>query len=288
MPVNESADLFAITPPENSPSPSKKTLILIIILFILAIGLSGIAFWLYQSRSITLTPTPSPSTAALVSPTPQSSLKSFTQNGLQFSYPPNLEPLVHDKSLSISLRSKTSIREEYEQYRQGEGCLGNCGLFVDNPTLLDRQFALLEELNLQPECVLSPEYIDNLKKEFILFQGGLGQSYEITSLKLNSGICALKFIEYDGYDVDLRNIYYKLGFIQNDQLIRFTATLFPNQGIQSIDRLRQDFGYSQEGACDSACLDRETAYFESFNLHDPAIQEVISIYDQLISTLTLL
>lgn len=206
-------------------------------------------------------------------------------NFLTFKYPVNLENLMSSKQFSLSISSKQEIINEYKKFEDG-GCPSICGRFVADPSLLQKQFNILEKISTLSTCTLSIVEKEEIKNNFILFSGGINNKYQIEGIKLKNNKCGLKIIESDGFDVSLSNIHYKVSIFENDKVINISFPLYPHNAFADVDNLwtKMDFD-SVNSICGPMCVEKETGYFNKFNVAGIVEKQVIGTYDQIIATL---
>lgn len=208
-------------------------------------------------------------------------------NFLTFKYPANLEKLIASKQFNFSVRSKQEILNEYEKFKDG-GCPSTCGRLVDDPTLLQKQFDLLNKMNTLSNCTLSVMEKEEIKSNFILFSGGISTKFQIEGIKTNDGTCGLKIIESGGFGAALANFYYKVSLIANGKVVNIGFPLFPRNAFTSVDDLWKKIGFDfTNSVCDSSCVEKETEYFSKFNLNNNIEKQIIQTYDQIIATFKL-
>lgn len=215
------------------------------------------------------------------------SWKTFTsQDGfLTFKYPTNMEKLISGKQFSVSIRSKQEIIDGYEKFKHG-GCPSTCGQLVDNPILLQKQFDILAKMNTLSNCVLSKQDYEEIKNNFILFTGGIGNKFLVEGIKTINGKCGLKIIESDGFDASLSNFYYKIGFLVGDKVININLPIFPYNTFREVDDMWKNFDADLTNqTCDAACYKKEVGYLNNFNVANVVEKQVIKTYDQIISTI---
>jgi len=213
--------------------------------------------------------------------------KTYTsQDGfLTFKYPTNLEKLFSSKQFGISIKTKQEIINGYEQFKDG-GCPGACSLLLNDAALMQKQFDILAKMNTLSNCVLSTRDREEIKKDFILFTGGIGQKFLVEGIKTINGKCGLKIIESDGFDASLSNFYYKIGFLVDDTVININLPIFPYNAFREVDDMWKSFGVDLTNqACDTACYEKEVKYLKSFNVNGSVEKAVAKTYDQIISTI---
>jgi hypothetical protein len=228
-------------------------------------------------------PVPSPTVAV------PADWKTYTdpESGLSFRYPPQLEEMVSSKQSGFTVTPKQETLDYYQKYREGNGCPSTCGQLVEDPALLEKQFTILSQVASAPNCSLSDSLKEEVSSDFILFSHGITSKLAVSGIKTNTGLCGLKLIEYSGFDASLSNYYYKAGFLVGDKVVEMYFTLLPHNAFASMDALWTSLGYDlEEGSCDAACYDKELKYYENFDLQAEEIQEAITTYDQILSTLT--
>lgn len=299
LPISDTIAQHPAPPPNNWYKIA--LLVIFVLMLMVSCTLAGIRIGrsqinVNQDQAVALEPTQAIQPTILpIQPTEQSTVQEITsgwdlvaQSGVQFYYPPYLGDLVDNKQLSVSVRTKREIIEEYAEQKKSGGCPSTCGRLTEDPTLLEKQFTLLSSLSNQPECVLSPGFKEDVKQNFILFTEGIGNKVDISSQKTSQGNCVLRIIEADGFDVALKNYLYKAGFMAGDKVIEMTASLFPAKGFAKVEALWSSFGCDCAPlGCDAYCYDKEAAYYQSFSLNDPIVKEVTSTYDQILTTLSL-
>lgn len=209
-----------------------------------------------------------------------------SQDGLlTFKYPTNMGKLISSKQFGISVRSKQEIIDGYKKFKDG-GCPGPCGQFVGDPILLQKQFDILAKMNTLSNCVLSKQDYEEVKNNFILFTGGIGNKFLVEGIKTTNGKCGLKIIESDGFDVSLSNFYYKIGFFVGDKVININLPVFPYNTFREVDDMWKSFGADLTNEiCSSACYEKEVEYYKNFNVVNDIEKGVIKTYDQIISTI---
>lgn len=294
-----------VNPPVPPILPQKNNFIVIAIIFLLVIlfaggmvfGLSGYLSSQKKPAQIiaSLSPTPllsisPPITPGIIlSPTPFSMENWITYtdnaNTFQFLYPKTLEIIFSGSGFYASVKSKTDIINEYKKYQEEGGCPGSCGRLASDSTLLQKQFAILSNVEKSPNCTLSPALEKGITDDFILLTNAVGKKIKISASETKNGKCMLKYIESDGFDASLNNFYYKTAIIKDDKVISIHLPLFPKYGFHEVYLLwlGLDYDYYNK-SCSANCLGKETKYFESFNLNDKAIKNVIDTYDRILST----
>lgn len=206
-------------------------------------------------------------------------------NGLSFEYPLNLEKLVLNNQFDLSIQSKQDIVNRFEKFKD-EGCPSTCGRFVADPSLLQKQFDILEKINLLSDCVLSTIDKKDINDNFILFSGGISNKFQIEGIRLNSGQCGLKIVASDGFDVSLDNIYYKVSLIGNNKIINISFPMYPHNVFQGVDSLWTDIGFdSVKSVCDLSCIEKESNYFKNINVNNNVEKQTIETYDQIVASL---
>lgn len=206
-------------------------------------------------------------------------------NFLTFKYPVNLEKLMSSKQFSLSINSKQEIINTYKKFENG-GCPSICGRFVDDPSLLQKQFEILEKISTLPNCAFSITEKEDIKNNFILFSGGINNKYHIEGIKIKNNTCGLKIIESDGFDVSLSNIHYKVSMFINNKVINISFPMYPHSAFADVDNLwaKMDFD-SVNYTCGPVCIEKETEYFNKFNVTGSVEKQVVEAYDQIIATL---
>ena len=206
-------------------------------------------------------------------------------NFLTFKYPVNLEKLMSSKQFSLSINSKQEIINTYKKFENG-GCPSICGRFVDDPSLLQKQFEILEKISTLPNCAFSITEKEDIKNNFILFSGGINNKYHIEGIKIKNNKCGLKIIESDGFDVSLSNIHYKVNMFINNKVINISFPMYPHSAFADVDNLwaKMDFD-SVNFICGPVCIEKETEYFNKFNVAGSVEKQVVDTYDQIIATL---
>lgn len=205
-------------------------------------------------------------------------------NFLTFKYPVNLEKLISSKQFSLSVSSKQEIINEYKKFEDG-GCPSVCGRFVDDPSLLQKQFEILEKISTLSNCTLSIVEKEEIKNNFILFSGGINNKYQVEGIKLKNNKCGLKIIESDGFDVSLSNIYYKVSMFANDKVVNMSLAMYPHNAFVDVDDLWAKMGFnSANSICGPVCIEKEAKYFNKFDVNGSVEKQVIEIYDQIIAT----
>lgn len=213
--------------------------------------------------------------------------KTYTsQDGiLTFKYPDNLEKLFSSKQFGISIRTKQEIINEYEKFKK-DGCPSTCGQLATDSALLQKQFDLLAKMNTLSNCTLSTQDQEEIKKDFILFTGGIGSKFLIEGIETTNGKCGLKIVESDGFGVSLSNFHYKIGFFIDDKVIDINLPIFPYNTFREVDDMWKSFGADLTNqTCDTACYEKEIKYFNNFNVVSDIEKSVIETYDQIISTI---
>ncbi|GEM_PF-2151547 len=206
-------------------------------------------------------------------------------NFLSFKYPANLEKLIASKQFNFSVRSKQEILNEYEKFKDG-GCPSTCGRFVEDPSLLQKQFDLLDKMNALSDCNLSVVKKEEIKSNFILFSWGISTKFLIEGIKTSDGKCGLKIIESGGFDTALSNIYYKVSLYVNNKVVNINFPIFPHGAFTTVDNLWKNIGFdSTKSICDSSCIEKETEYFNKFNFNNNIEKQIIQTYDQIFATL---
>lgn len=213
---------------------------------------------------------------------PASDWKTYFGEGFTFRYPGYLGEFFKSKSFVFSSRTKQEIVDEYQKFKEGGCPPGVCGRFIENPDLLQRQFSLLSELTTFSDCVLTTNYTAKIKKEFILFSKAIQDILEVSGIKIDN-FCGLKIIDKDGYDVFLGNINYTVGLIKDDKVISISLKLFPLISTsERMNKLWSYFGCDINGGCSPNS--RESDYFINFSPNDRIPKDIISVYDQVLST----
>lgn len=213
---------------------------------------------------------------------PASDWKTYFGEGFSFRYPEYLREFFKSKNFVFSSRTKQEIIDEYQKFKGGGCPPGVCGRFIENPDLLQRQFSLLSELTTFSDCVLTINYTAKIKKEFILFSKAIQDILEVSGIKIDN-FCSLKIIDKDGYDVFLGNINYTVGLINEDKVVKISLKLFPLISTsERMNKLWSYFGCDIDGSCSPNS--RESDYFINFNPNDRIPKDIISVYDQILST----
>lgn len=206
-------------------------------------------------------------------------------DGLSFEYPLNLETLISNNQFNLSIQSKQDIVNGFEKFKDG-GCPSTCGRFVADPSLLQKQFSILEKMNSLSDCVLSTVDKNDINDNFILFSGGISNKYQIEGIKLDNGQCGLKMVASDGFDVSLDNIYYKVSFITNNKIINISFPMYPHNVSQDVDNLWTDIGFdSAKSVCDLSCIEKQSNYFKNINVNHNVEKQTIETYDQIVASL---
>jgi hypothetical protein len=209
-----------------------------------------------------------------------------TELGLEFMYPDYLEELVSGERSPFSVRDVTEIVDDYAQYAD-EGCPSTCGRFTSDPDLLDRQFTMLDQLPSGDSCELDPALEESVRKEFILLTGGSGNKHVVSSVANGDGDCVLKFIEEDGFAVDLDNYFYKVGFKKGDKVIDARFRVF-DRAFPEAKVVWDSFGYSEDGSCDADCFNEMMEYYKTVDLNAAPAKGAIEVYDALVGSLKVL
>jgi|GEM_PF-6601662 hypothetical protein len=274
-------------------SQSKKPWSLILIILLLSvIGVLGYRYYQAEQQPAPLSSpqlvinNPSPVVSPVTKADPIANLKTYKSqdNYVTFEYPAKLSDLISSKQFSISIKTKQEIIDEYAQYKES-GCPSTCGRFVDDPALLLKQFDILTTVGNSPTCAISTTDQEEIKKDYILHTGGIGGKKLVEGIKTSNGQCGLKFIESDGFDVSIRNYYYKTSFIVDNNIVDIRFNIFPFDSFESVDKLWSDIGYDDTSGCDATCYEKETDYFMSFSVDNKIEKEVIQAYDQIISSI---
>jgi hypothetical protein len=271
-----------VTPPSPespiaiSSSPKKtSTLIFAAILCASVIG----AFFAGQyvgkkSNPPSITP-PSPTSSP--APSPSIETEKYRRSGIEFEYPIALHELINSQEFSISIQSKQSVITERTQ--EGPQQL--------SPETVTTQLDWLEGINNLSDCTVSEQERKQLDG-FILATRAINfRLAPVEVIRTQDGICAVKIVESDGFDVSLANYAYKVVFVKNDNLIILHARLFPTQSVPASIAVWTGFGYDfSKRSCDADCSDKEIAYIRNISPEDPLIKQVINLYDELVSTLS--
>ena len=289
--------------PSQPPTPKnefpKWVIILTIILLLVVIGVFAYQNYLLKQQidysKTTSSPRPSvinpsvvPSTTSTPDPTADWETYQSQDNFLTFRYPKELENLIFGKKVKqfdLSIKSKQEIMDEYKKYEES-GCPSTCGMFVNDPDLLQKQFDVLDKIANSPDCTLSIADKEEIENNFILFTGGIGNKYQVETVKNANDKCGLKIIESDGFDVSLGNFYYKVGFLINDKIVDIKFNIFPYNVSKEVDDLWTSIGFDLTNlSCDATCGEKEIEYFKKFSINNKIEKQMISTYNQIISTL---
>ena len=121
-----------------------------------------------------------------------------------------------------------------------------------------------------------------------MFTGAVGSKSDIEGIfNKNIKSCGVKFIEFDGFDADLSNYYYKAGFLVDQKIIQISFPLFPFNGFGEVHELWKNFGleFSDNGwSCDAQCYEKQTEYMKQVNMENKIVKTVTNTYSQILST----
>lgn len=192
----------------------------------------------------------------------------------------------------ILIKSPDEIRSNFEKAKKDDQCAGPCSIFANDKKLLEKQFEILEKVSKLNDCNFTSEFNSEIYKSFGLFAGGIEHKVSVEGIyNPNLGVCGIKFIAADGYDVSITNFVYKAGFLKDDKVIRIEFKLFNTKLFAEVDKMLKGFG-EVDGGCDASCYEKESKYFEellqdSQKLDQPPLKEVVETYDKAVKSFKL-
>lgn len=261
----------------------KGNINIIILLVLVLIGVVA-AYFLFPKAPVTPKTATSPANEAVASVPSDWKTRSLDESELR--YPDYLTKFVSGKSFSLTTDSKTAMTAQYKKFAADGGCPSTCGQLASDPALLEKQFQLLAQAENLPNCLATSEFKDDVSKNFILMSGGIGSKFLVDTIKNGSGQCGIKLIQSSGFDVSLRNFYYTVGFLTGDKFLSLSAPIYPVNAFPEVDSFWKNLGYDfSTDSCSASCTDAQTKYFENFSVSDPLVKKVVSVYDQMVSTL---
>lgn len=266
------------------------SLVLIILVFIILIT-AGIYLYLNSSFLINSSkplPTPQINPAKI-----QTNLNIYrdVNQGFEIELPPKVNLLVYPAS--VSAQTTDEIRTPYQEIKEKDGdCPGPCGAFIDDLALIDKQFEILSEVAKLKSCNLSPDLVEKITDKFRLFARAIESKKLIEGIyNPNLGICGIRFIAADGYDVSIFNYFYKAGFLKDNKVINIQFGLF-NGAFEKIDQLLRSLSFQDNTSCYDNCIEKEIKYFQELEdpqkFAQPPLKEVIEAYDKSVKSFKLL
>lgn len=264
-------------------------MLLVIALSALVPILAGAAYF-YSKKTTPANPTvlqnevASPSPSQSTSPSPSTQPK--TKSEFEIKLPQGVE--LSERNFEVSVETVDEIRKRYGEITSGElGCSGPCSEFMKNPDLLEKQFKILSDASTTKDCILSNNLKNDVTKDFWLFASAGEARESIEGIyNPNLGICGIKYLGSDGYDVDIYNLRYKAGFVKDNKVIRIDFTLVPTGIFKEVDQMVSQIGHTADGYCDESCAKKELDYFENYNDY-PETKIVTKAYDESVKTLKL-
>ena len=195
-------------PPQPQPNlqpemPKKSglstwTIVLIIVLSVMIVGLVSYGAYHYfapQPEPAELPAageeeiTPSPLPTSEPDETADWQVYRNEEYGFEMRYPLELKENI---DRIITIETIEEIRERYKKAQKEGGCPGKCGTLAANSDILEKQFEILAKIG---ECPYSDDFKNDIKENFILFQGGLGGIYGVESVyNDNLKKCGMKLI----------------------------------------------------------------------------------------------
>lgn len=208
-------------------------------------------------------------------------------SGFQIELPPKL---IIDEDQTIKVETTDEIKNFYKKAAIN-GCPGPCSFYIDDPSLLDKDFNYLSEVSQLPDCKMTEQLSKEIKNNFHLFANAIENKEEVTSIyNENLHSCGIKYIAKDGYDVSLFNVRYKAGFIVDGKIIRMNLPVFQYGISNEVNALWKELGYDEKTATLNYTDDgtKERQYFENLNLLGSIISKVSGVFDQSVKSLKLL
>lgn len=270
--LTSSTPEFVISPPS---APKNHTPFFVVIACFLCVGAFALGYFAGTNSRVLTNSSPSPRPS--LSPISTTATQKYQKSGIEFLYPSTLHELVNSQEFSVSVQPKSSVFAEHTQ--EGPKQL--------SPETVANQLDWIESINALSDCQMSEQEKRQLDG-FVLATRAIGTKLTTTDvITTQDGICAVKIIEADGFDVSLANFFYKVVFVKNDNLVILSARLFPTQGFPAMEDVWKELGYNlPEKSCDATCSEKEIAYIRGLSIENELIQEAISAYDQIVSTLS--
>jgi hypothetical protein len=266
--------------------------IIILVLLILTVALGAGVYFYSQKTTLknTLTKqsqapfsTPAPSLSADIAP----STPSKPRDRFEIKLPSNIK--LSERSFEVSVETTDEIRKRYEEIITGQiECPGPCSEFTKNPDLVEKQFDILYKASKAPNCSFDDNLTKEIEKDFWVFASAGEQRDHIEGIyNANLDLCGIKYLGPDGYDVDINNLRYKVGFLKDNRVIRIDFILLPPGIFEEVDQLVNKMGHTSDGYCDESCSKKELHYFENYYDY-PETRIIIKSYDDSVKTLKLI
>ncbi len=195
--------------------------------------------------------------------------------GFEFQYPENQLSSYHKDitflNNEITIKSVDDIKKEFETMAE---MLSSYGVQkeIGFPEAMNRKIKILSEAS---DCSYPENFENDIKEITDQLRRGIGKTAKVEGIyNDNLKKCGIKIIDNEGYSVIMDNYDYTVQFLENDQIITFAFSLFPEGKFKDIDEFLADLSYT----------DYENLYSSGDILDKEITTKIIERYDQIIST----